>query len=96
MAPPSFVFVVDYDDIATQLDNAITRISQDPNREGPLLFLPPSLSPLPPNPDARMPQFLLPCLTTKATFGPKIKRRQRIIEKMDLSWLSMGLLLGSI
>ena len=41
MAPPSFAVVVDYDDIATQLDNAITRISQDPNRVGPLLFLPP-------------------------------------------------------
>ena len=37
-----------------------------------------------------------PCLTKKTTFGPKIERRQRDIEKMDLSWLSMGLLLGSI
>ena len=36
-----------------------------------------SLCPLSPTPDARMPQFVLPCLTTKTTFGPKIERRQR-------------------
>ena len=45
---------------------------------------------------AQMPGCNNLCLTTKSTFGPKIERRQRDIEKMDLSWLSMGLVLGSI